>query len=332
MPLGAHRPRRRGRQDARGDYHAATLVQRSVINVGRVIVVGSINMDVVARSERIPRPGETVAGATVDLIPGGKGANQAVAARRAGAETVLVGALGRDSFADDLAAFLSGERLSTAAIARVDGPSGTAVIVVDQAGENSIVAIPGANDRVDRRLFEAVEFSRDDVLLLQNEVPEQTNADAVDSARAGGAMTVLSLAPYRSTGDHTLRALSFLVVNESEFANLVDEADHTLSATRVKALLEAGAGVTANIVVTLGPEGLCARVDGAVVSLPGHNVVARDTTGAGDCFCGAFGAALAGGAAPREALRFANAAAALSVQRLGAGPAMPYLADIRTLT
>lgn len=299
--------------------------------VGTVIVVGSINMDVVARAERIPRPGETVTGNGVDLLPGGKGANQAVAARRAGADTVLVGALGDDGFAEELAAFVTRERLGTTAITRVDGPSGTAVIVVDAAGENSIVVIPGANDRVDRRTVEAVELAPDDVLLLQNEIPEQANADALDRARAAGATTVLSLAPYRPTSDSLLRALDVLIVNETEFALLMGEDGGALAAADVEALLAAGAGATASIVVTLGPRGLRARVDGDVVTLAGHSVVARDTTGAGDCFAGAFGAALARGAPIRDALRFANAAAALSVQRPGAAPAMPYLGEISAL-
>ena len=291
--------------------------------MGRVIVVGSINMDVVAQADRLPRPGETVFGKTVSLIPGGKGANQAVAARRSGVETTMVGALGSDSFADPLFSFLEEEGLAISLVERVSGPTGTALISLDAAGENSIVIVPGANSQVDPKVVTKIALTSNDVVLIQNEVPEAVNAAAVEHAQRAGATTVLNLAPFRPTSENLLNAIDYLVVNETEFAALIDEDPEKMSPHRVTGLLAEGAGFARNVVVTLGAEGVSGRLNSSVTRIPGHRVSVVDTTGAGDSFCGTLGAALARGSSSELALAYANAAAALSVQKLGAGPSMP---------
>jgi ribokinase len=291
--------------------------------MGRVVVVGSINMDVVARADRLPRPGETVFGKTVSLIPGGKGANQAVAARRIGVETTMVGALGSDGFADVLFSFLEAEGLDLSLVERVGGPTGTALISLDAAGENSIVIVPGANTLVEPTVVTKIALKGNDVVLIQNEVPEAVNAAAVDHAQRVGATTVLNLAPFRITDENLLNEIGYLIVNETEFAESIGEDPELMSSHRVTGLLAEGAGFGRNVVVTLGAEGVSARLGASVTTIRGHRVSVVDTTGAGDSFCGTLGAALARGSDPKLALAYANAAAALSVQKLGAGPSMP---------
>lgn len=285
----------------------------------RVVVVGSINMDVVTEMEHLPGPGETLAGRAVTLLPGGKGANQAVAARRAGNDAVLHGALGTDAFAGTLRDFLRDEGLATDTIAEVDGETGTAIVLVDDEGENSIVIVPGANAAVDGR---TPALREGDIVLLQNEIPEAANRAVLDLARAAGATTVLNLAPYRETDEALLTGVDHLIVNETEFARLLGEDPATMTPDRVRDLL------ADDVIVTLGAAGVTARIGGRVVDVAGHRVPVKDTTGAGDCFCGAFGAALARGDTVEEALRFATAAAALSVQKVGASPSMPTYEEI----
>lgn len=296
--------------------------------MGRIVVIGSINMDLVAEVPRMPRSGETIVGTNVTQIPGGKGANQAVAASRTGVSTVMIGALGSDAFADTLIEFLSSENMDVSLVSRVNGPSGTAVISLDEAGENSIIIIPGANDRVAAATLSTFAFTNTDVVLLQNEVPDPINARAAYCAKQSGATVILNTAPYRQLDEEICKNLDLLVANETEFSQLIEEPVETMTAHRVAGLLAEGAGPVPGLIVTLGSEGLVARVDGAVIRIDGYRVQVRDSTGAGDCFCGTLAATIARGDDHKTALRYANAAAALSVQRLGAGPGMPYHDDV----
>jgi ribokinase len=297
--------------------------------MGRVVVVGSANMDVTTRVDRIPRPGETVTGSAVALAPGGKGANQAVAARRLGADTIMIGAVGTDGFGAALREFLRGEAVDITGLAVFDAPSGTAVTMVDETGENVIAVVPGANAAVSAAGLDPFGLGPDDVVLLQNEIPTAANADALARARAAGARTILNAAPSRPTPPELLAGVDVLLVNEHELADLVPAATAVVALsppwamTEVRGMLADGAGPTENIVVTLGGAGVCARIDGAIVMLAARDVPVIDTTGAGDCFCGAFGAGLAGGLPAATSLFHANLAASLAVQRPGAGPAMP---------
>jgi len=281
-------------------------------------------MDVVAQAKRLPRPGETLLGSSLSTIPGGKGAKQAVAARRSGADVQLVGAVGSDVFADNLVAFLEDESLDLTALARAEATTGTALIVVEESGENFIVIVPGANDCVTPDTLSSLQLEPGDVVLLQNEIPEATNVAAARLAHGSGALAILNLAPFRPTTADLLDGVDYLVVNEHEFSQVLKlPRAGDMTAARVAGLLAEGVLPSTNLVVTLGPDGVQARLQDRVSRLAGHEVAVVDTTGAGDCFCGAFGSALAGGATAADALEFANAAAALSVQQLGAGPSMP---------
>lgn len=284
-------------------------------------------MDLVAQVERMPLPGETVFGTEVSQIPGGKGANQAVAAARLGQNTAMIGALGDDSFADALRQFLEAESLDISGLRYVNGASGTAIITLDAGGENAIVVVPGANDQLSAEQLQTVTFSAGDVLLLQNEIPDAVNMQAAKLARAGGAAVVYNTAPYRPLGDMA-QHVDYLVANETEFAQLVGDYPEGMTPERVAEQLGQGVLAGTDVIVTVGADGIIARIAGEIVRVAGHTVTVRDTTGAGDCFCGALAAALARGNEPARALPFANAAAALSVQRLGASSGMPSLAEV----
>jgi len=286
-----------------------------------VVVVGSANLDLVYRAP-IPAPGETVLASGTSRSPGGKGANQAVAAARTGADVVFVGALG-----DDDAAAVLLDALSDAGVrpmvSRFPGPSGSALIVVDDAAENAIVVDPGANGRLDPLdVDQRAAVRRADVVLLQLEIPVETVADAAHEAHAAGARVVLNAAPARPLPDALLADVDLLVVNEHEARTLAGAAS---AENAVDLLLQHVSAV----VVTLGRRGaLVASVGAARTVVPGHDVAAVDTTGAGDTFCGALVAALAEGDQLAGAVELATAAAALSVQRVGAVPSIPTREEI----
>lgn len=288
---------------------------------GRVVVVGSANVDLVVPVERHPHGGETVLGGTLTRSPGGKGANQAVAAARAGgAATSMVGALGRDDAADLLLASLTGAGVDVGAVARLDVPSGTALITVDAAGENAIVVAPGANGHV--RVDDAARerLARADVVLAQLEVPVEAVLAAA-RVRPAGAPLVLNAAPSRALPDEVWAAVDVLVVNEHEARDLAPGA-----ADPGAALLDRVPAV----VVTLGGAGATVLRRGRPPeAVPGMRVEVVDTTGAGDTFCGVLAAGLARGADLADAARTATVAAALAVTRRGAQDAVPTAQEVR---
>lgn len=298
--------------------------------MGRVVVVGSINVDLVCRAERQPRPGETVLGSEFATHPGGKGANQAVAAARSEAETWMVGRVGTDAFGDAQIDFLQQQGIRTDRVLRSDDvPTGVALITVSAEGENSIVVVPGANGRVSQEDVNVV-FEPEDVVVCQFEIPLETVVAVLRCAHERGARTILNPAPAAEWPSEYRSLVDVLVVNESELAFLAggpepDPADTRAVAERVAALR---AGPNQTVVATLGSHGLVAATGAEEMVLAGHSVRAVDTTAAGDTFVGAFAASLARGAAEREALEYANLAAAISVERAGAGPSIPARAEI----
>lgn len=298
--------------------------------MGRVFVAGSINMDVVATADRHPRVGETVAGRQVLYFPGGKGANQAVAASRLGARTTLIGRLGKDSFGAELKAFLGDQGIDLGYLVETaEAHSGTAIITVAEA-DNTIVVIPGANGLVGPDDVEVVPLLKGDVAVSQFEIPLPSIVAFFRRARAASAVTVLNPAPARKMPDELLALVDILVLNETELGFLAgaelsddDEAGKIIDVARK---LQAREDQT--ICVTLGRRGVLALAGREEIAVAGRAVRALDTTGAGDCFAGALAAQLAEGAALRTALAFANAAASISVQRMGAGPSMPTAAEV----
>jgi ribokinase len=300
----------------------------------RVIVAGSINMDLVAAVARLPEPGETTRGAALSFHPGGKGANQAVAAALAGAPVALLGCLGEDPYAGQLESFLAARGIDLAGVRRRPGAvTGIALVLVDARGENTIVSIPGANALLDAASATAVAARAGDILLAQFETPLATTAAFFAAGRAAGAITVLNAAPATGPGD-LLGLTDVLVVNEGELAAcLGDPAAASPAGATPAGIVERARrlqrrGVRA-VVVTLGRRGAVA-VDGpALFELDGYPVVAADATGAGDCFTGNLAARLAAGDPFGDALRYANASASICVERPGAGSSMPEAAQVR---
>lgn len=300
--------------------------------MGGVLVLGSINRDLVLAVDAHPRPGETVSGADIREFPGGKGANQAVAAARAGARTQLVGATGQDGFGAAMRAFLQDEGIEISRVATVvDRPTGIAVILVDRHAENTITVSPGANMALAAADAESVAFGPGDVVVSQFEVPEGFIRAGFARARAAGAITLFNPAPMKTLGPELLALCDIVVLNETELeaasgmAGLASPAGIEDAARRLRA---AGSGEGRTIIVTLGAKGCLAVHPGGVLAIPGRAVAARDTTGAGDCFVGVLAAGLAEGLGLETALDRANRAAAISVTRAGAATSMPFRAEL----
>jgi ribokinase len=298
--------------------------------MGRVFVAGSINMDVVATADRHPKVGETVAGRQVLYFPGGKGANQAVAASRLGARTTLIGRLGKDSFGAELRTFLGDQGIDLGHVQETaDAHTGTAIITV-AASDNTIVVIPGSNALVGADDVGVVPLLKGDVAVSQFEIPLPTVAAFFQRARAAQAITLLNPAPAQKMSAELLALVDILVLNETELGYLADTelTDSDAAARIFDVALKLQARADQTICVTLGKRGVLALAGREEFAVPGRVVTAVDTTGAGDCFVGALAAQLAEGAPLRDALAFANAAASISVQRMGAGPSMPNAAEV----
>ncbi|MEV5955304.1 ribokinase [Streptomyces sp. NPDC051987] len=288
-----------------------------------IAVLGSLNMDLVAYAEKAPQLGETVTGRAFRTIPGGKGANQAIAAARAGATVSMIGAVGHDAYGVRLRETLEHSGVDTDSLRTIECPSGTAHIVVDDEGGNAIVVVPGANGTVDHLApgDEGVIASAD-MLLLQLEIPLAAVVAGAQAARRHGVRTVLTPSPARPLPSELLDSIDLLVPNEREAATLTDRTDPRDAAA---ALLDR----VPQVVVTLGGAGsLYLTRDAAPLVIPAPRVTAVDSTGAGDTFVGALAVALAEEKPIREALSWAAAAAAISVQREGATESMPYRPEI----
>lgn len=298
--------------------------------MGRVFVAGSINMDVVATADRHPRVGETVAGRQVLYFPGGKGANQAVAASRLGTTTALIGRLGKDSFGAELKAFLGDQGIDLGYLAETaEAHTGTAIITLAEA-DNTIVVIPGANGLVDADDVSVVPLLKGDVAVSQFEIPLPAIAAFFARAREAGATTLLNPAPAQKMPGELLALADILVLNETELGFLasIELSDHDEAAKIIDVARKLRAREDQTVCVTLGQRGVLALNGREEIAVPGRAVKAVDTTGAGDCFVGALAAQLADDVPLRAALAFANAAASISVQRMGAGPSMPSAADV----
>lgn len=298
--------------------------------MGRIVVAGSINMDVVATADRHPAIGETVTGREVLYFPGGKGANQAVAAAKLGAATMLIGSTGADAFGRDTRAFLAMQGVDLAHIREITGVStGTAIITVANA-DNTIVVVPGANALVSAADAAAPTFRQGDVAVSQFEIPLPTITAFFTRARASGATTILNPAPAMPIDRELMALVDVLILNESELGLLAGVELHETDpdARFVDAASTLQTGHRPNICVTLGRRGVIALVDGNVHFEAGRPVKAIDTTGAGDCFVGAVAAQLADGHSLQSAIGYANVAASLCVQRMGAGPSMPTAQEV----
>ncbi len=292
-----------------------------------IIVFGSINVDLVTRVARTPAPGETVRGSDYRLIAGGKGANQALAARRAGATVRLFGAIGYDAMADIALSELSPAGVDLIGIARWGGTTGVAIITVDDKGENAIVISPGANAHARAETIGPSSFGTRDTLLLQMEVPFAESLAAAKAARAAGARVVLSLAPYTALAAEELATFDVIVVNEHEAADLARHLSTSAKgADATTTALARRLGRT--VITTLGAEGAVAATESEVIRVAALPVTAVDTTGAGDTFCGVLAAFLDQGADLRSAMAKAAIAGSLAVTKAGAQPSFPSRPEI----
>ncbi|MFI8222716.1 ribokinase [Pseudomonas sp. NPDC085632] len=296
-----------------------------------VVVIGSLNMDLVTRAPRLPVGGETLIGHSFATVSGGKGANQAVAAARLGAQVAMVGCVGNDDYGVQLRNALLAEQIDCQAVSTVDDSSGVALIVVDDNSQNAIVIVAGANGAmtpavIDR--FDAV-LQAAEVIICQLEIPDATVGHALRRARALGKIVILNPAPAsRPLPADWFAAIDYLIPNESEASALsglpVDSLESAESAA--SHLVDMGAG---KVIITLGAQGSLFANGQSFEHFPAPKVKAVDTTAAGDTFVGGFAAALANGKSEAEAIRFGQIAAALSVTRAGAQPSIPTLSDVK---
>jgi ribokinase len=295
-------------------------------NCKPIVVVGSINMDLVTRTPRIPLAGQTLIGTDFTMTPGGKGANQAVAAARLGYTVQMVGKVGADVFGQALLDNLTAAGVGIEAVERMPGPSGVAPILVADNGENSIVVVPGANGKVDCAFIDrqAALIRSAGMVLCQLEVPLQTVNHVLALCAEAGVPVMLDPAPAAPLPDAIWSQVAWFTPNETETALYLGE---TLKAEEgAKRLLAKG---LSGVVLKRGGEGSYVAVaSGKAAWVPAFTVKAVDTVGAGDCFNGAFAVALLEGKDPWTAARFASAAAAVSVTRRGAQTSMPSRAEV----
>lgn len=294
-----------------------------------ITVIGSINMDLVVETPHIPAIGETILGTGFAQNPGGKGANQAVAAARLGSEVALVGCLGSDGFGDVLCGGLKENGVNIAPVRRCEGTSGIALIQVDEAGRNNIVVIPGSNYALCRADIDRAErwFAQSAVVLLQMEIPLDVLGYALERTSAAGCRTILNPAPAHGLTREMLRCTEILVPNEVELSALTQSPCKTEAEIRQAAEALYAQGIS-HIVVTLGERGVFYKGPDTARFYPANPVRAVDTTAAGDAFLGGFAHCLERGTSFETAICFGQKAAAWAVRHPGAQPSLPAYGDI----
>jgi len=293
-----------------------------------ILGVGSLNADLVVRVPRFPEPGETISGSDLQIIPGGKGANQAVAAARQGVSVSMLGGVGNDSFGPELINNLKQNHVDTSHV-QIDSHSatGTAIIVVDSNGQNSIVLSPGANGRVSPADVNAVSFSGYKLLLLQHEIPMEAVTSAAHRAKESGVRVLLNPAPARTWPEELIPLPDFILPNETELSLLTNQPVHDIASAEKAAriLLERGAQ---NVIVTLGANGALIVSGQEVIHVSTYQVNVVDTTAAGDAFIGGFASALLQNKALEEAVRYGCACGALATTKFGAQPSLPTKSEV----
>ncbi len=300
------------------------------IHKPKVVVIGSSNTDMVVKANRLPVPGETVLGGTFYMNPGGKGANQAIAASRLGAEVTFISKIGYDLFGLQALEIYKSEKINTEFIfTDQKSPSGVALISVDSFGENSIIVAPGAGRSLSEEDIHKAEgkIKEADIILMQLEVPIETAEYAAAIANKYGKKVILNPAPASTLSDTFLKNVHTILPNriEAEMLSGIKVMDVESAHRAAKTIGDKG---IENVVITLGKDGAYVKERDNYVMIPAKQVETVDTTGAGDVFCGAFSVYLSKRHSLTEAVEFANAAAAIAVTRIGAQSAIPYKTEV----
>lgn len=293
----------------------------------KVVVFGSINIDFVISVPVLPQKGETILGKNYETFSGGKGANQAVAASRMKAQTMLVGAVGNDEYGKQLTANLKKDKVDTTNVLKTKTNTGTAFITVDQTGSNTIIVSPGANSEVSIPVAKKMlsKIRKNDIVAAQLEIPVETVTYVFKEAKKKGATTLLNPSPAQKLPKELLSSTDILVLNETELTVLSESPQNTSLETMIKKMAKMG---PFSLVVTLGEKGSLLFSNGETKQFPALKVKALDTTAAGDAFTGVLAAVLADGKTLEEAIRFGSIAGALATTKLGAQSSLPLYIDI----
>ena len=300
--------------------------------MANVIVFGGINMDLFAYIPRSTRQGETITASSIEFFLGGKGANQAVAAARLGAEVAFVGTVGKDEFGEKLIKMISSENIDTSLMNYKEGQTGTALINVLENSNNEVISYPGVNKLTQDTFINESFLSEAEIIICQMEVNEEETFNLFKRAKKNNCTTILNLAPYKKISTQILTFTDVLIVNETEFSELsgieLSLIDEDLNTDAINSL---NLSKSINLIVTLGKKGILIFSNGNKTFIAGEKVKAIDTVGAGDCFVGALGYGILNGKDLLTASKFANKAASISVTKKGAAASMPFLKDIPDL-